>query len=511
MPDFGLLSESALTTLYPYVIYKTGSNYIAFNTLTKKEEFINSLAPATFNSVITAMNANGGGTAAVRSGLYPIGGPILTKNYCRLVGENKNNTILRSTTAAADSSIFRYYNGPTSASLDGFELRDLQFQMQNLAGDGTGDSESAWYSSGTKNFKMLDCIIRSFASAGSFMRIGFFLDTAGGTNYNTNAEVKFNEFYGSCGGQDMLGSGMMLDCDVSQNYFHDLTSQAIGVGATYRSLYNQNRFARVGNCVGFEANCENNEVNDNLCYITTGIKLSGEGTSVNTSTGNICSRNTLQFGNAGIEDGNGHFDIIEDNNIYRTARNGIRGSFVNCSLQRNKLIDTNFNNNSQAVNSVSHTTGGIMMFNNTTPIPSASNNLVNANILIDTGVAFTDPVSGLSKNANTGPIVFDTSYNLNTALFNKYQGLPSGNLVNYGTNLQSFDSERVGKAQANGGGTSYTIAHGLGAIPTYVFVQMYSHNIAFTYTWDITNITITTASAPPGGTNNVLFVWRVIA
>lgn len=82
-----------------------------------------------------------------------------------------------------------------------------------------------------------------------------------------------------------------------------------------------------------------------------------------------------------------------------------------------------------------------------------------------------------------------------------------------GTDIEwaSLDSQRVGKSQANGGGSSFNIAHGLGATPTYVFCQLYSHAIAISYTWDGTNISVTTASATPSGTNNVLFVWTVIA
>jgi hypothetical protein len=77
----------------------------------------------------------------------------------------------------------------------------------------------------------------------------------------------------------------------------------------------------------------------------------------------------------------------------------------------------------------------------------------------------------------------------------------------------SLDSERTGKALANGNGstTVFTIAHGLGATPGYAFVDCSSHAIARTWTVDGTNITVTFSSAPSSGTNNVIIYWRVIA
>lgn len=77
----------------------------------------------------------------------------------------------------------------------------------------------------------------------------------------------------------------------------------------------------------------------------------------------------------------------------------------------------------------------------------------------------------------------------------------------------SFNSERTGTATANGTGaaTTFTIAHGLGSTPYCAFVELSSHAIARTFTYDATNITVVLSSAPPSGTNNVIFQWRVVA
>lgn len=76
----------------------------------------------------------------------------------------------------------------------------------------------------------------------------------------------------------------------------------------------------------------------------------------------------------------------------------------------------------------------------------------------------------------------------------------------------SFNAERTGTAQASGNGSStlFNVPHGLGGQPYCAFIQCRSHSIAFTYTYDTTNIAVTFASAPPSGTNNVLFDFRVV-
>jgi hypothetical protein len=80
----------------------------------------------------------------------------------------------------------------------------------------------------------------------------------------------------------------------------------------------------------------------------------------------------------------------------------------------------------------------------------------------------------------------------------------------------SLDSERTGKATANGNAstTVFNIAHGLGATPSYAFISVGQSGSAFIgtqYTVDGTNIVVTFASAPASGTGNVIIYWRVIA
>ena len=77
----------------------------------------------------------------------------------------------------------------------------------------------------------------------------------------------------------------------------------------------------------------------------------------------------------------------------------------------------------------------------------------------------------------------------------------------------TLDNERVGKSVASGNAstTIFNIAHGVGANPTYAFVQCSSLTNTFTYVTNATNIVVTFTTAPPTGTNNVIIYWRVVA
>jgi hypothetical protein len=77
----------------------------------------------------------------------------------------------------------------------------------------------------------------------------------------------------------------------------------------------------------------------------------------------------------------------------------------------------------------------------------------------------------------------------------------------------TLDNERVGKSTASGNAstTVFNIAHGVGANPTYAFVNCSSLVNTFTYVTNSTNIVVTFTTAPPTGTNNVIIYWRVVA
>ncbi len=75
-----------------------------------------------------------------------------------------------------------------------------------------------------------------------------------------------------------------------------------------------------------------------------------------------------------------------------------------------------------------------------------------------------------------------------------------------------FSTERRGytTASGNGSSTSFSIPHGLGSVPHDVLIQCSSHSTAFTYTLTSTNIVVVFGTAPPSGTNNVIFYWSAV-
>lgn len=438
MPDF---ASTQNTFIYSYIIFKEDSNYKAFNTTTKIIQFSSTTAHTTFNNVIDAMNTAGGGKAFVKNGLYLFTGPMIPEHFAGLVGESNDKTIFRHTTNAADSSMFRYWQGASSTLLESFSLENISIEINNLNGNGTGESEVAWLSSGTKNCVFRYLKVKSFSAPASG-RIGFFIDTANRTNNNENLTVEYCTFEGPCGGQDFLGTGCLIDSNINHNYFKNCTSQAIGVGKSLRTKYNDNTFNITGNVIGLENDCQDNEIKDNICYITSGIKLSEEGsTATNISRNNVVDGNLIMYGSGGVEAGISQNDTITNNIFYRTARNGVRGAFNGVLISNNHFIDTNFDNNSQTINGSTRTVGGIVCINNATPLPDCDNNIIENNKLQDTGVAFTDPVSTLSKNGNTGGIILDTDYNSCQLLMNTFCALTPSDVLDFGTNTVRIDAD----------------------------------------------------------------------
>ena len=408
---------------FSFIIFLDGGSFQAKNTITGAIEFKNLSASVVFNSVITAMYALGGGIACIRNGLYPIADkPIILKHFTGLVGEDPEKTILRS--HLTTDTVFRYWQGPSSTPLEDFTLSNLKIELNNCNGNGTGRSESAWISSGTKNCRISNIWLKS-SSEPATPTIGFFLDTAQNTNNNQSLIIQNCRFEGPLMGQDMLGCGNLVDCDFSHNEFRNLTAQAIGVGASTNSIIQSNRFLNVGNAVGYESLCENNIISDNILWNTYGIKLSGgwEQNSIHISRNNKCVNNHFSYGVGGIEAAISIDDEISGNKFYRTERNGIQGSFLRTVLDNNIFTDTNYGNHSDRLLGyyTFQRTGGIIAYNsNTSLIPKNEWNSFVNNTFYKSGTKF--PVGCVQEQGNTNGIAIDTKY------LNSFVNLNKGNI-----------------------------------------------------------------------------------
>ena len=78
-----------------------------------------------------------------------------------------------------------------------------------------------------------------------------------------------------------------------------------------------------------------------------------------------------------------------------------------------------------------------------------------------------------------------------------------------------IDTEKKGVSTQSGNAstTSFTIAHGLGSIPSWCSVigSTSDANSDFSYTTDATNITIVFPFPPPNTASNLVFYWSVTA
>lgn len=384
-----------------------------------------------FNGAINAMYGMGGALCGVKNGVYEVDNNILPKNFTGFVGESPEKTVIRAKAGFEDNTIFRYWQGASSAPLEGFKLKNLKLELNvNNA------TEAAWISSGTKNLELDHVYVQSLNTP-DISRIGFFIDNANGTNNNVGLKIHNCRFEGSCKDQDMLGLGNVYDGNVSHNLFLNTTAQALGIGATYHSIYSNNHFENVEtNAIGLEWKCEDNLISDNVCWNTGGIKLSGgwETNSINYSKNNTCVNNIFTYGSGGIEAAISIDDIICRNKFYRTSRNGIQGSFLRCKVDENIFTDMNWSNSSDGLigNNQSQQTGGIIAYNkNTNMINQNEWNSFVDNFFVKSNSPFPIPGQSGNKSSFMGGLVIDTGYKF--SFIDKNRGNVSNLVKNFGT------------------------------------------------------------------------------
>lgn len=523
---------------FSYIIFKDasdGNRIKARNTTTGAIQYDNTAAQDTFNSVLTAMDAAGGGMALVKSGTYNIGARITPKNNTGLIGEHRQSTILNNTTNATDQSIFYYStaNPPSNVVLSHFTLENLSLHWNNGS-----ETQAPWYSENTDYITFNNCHFKSFANP-SVAKIMVYLASKAGQVTNTYARITNNIFEGLTNGQDQLGGGHYNSCLIANNTFIGDKSgtgvgQAIGCTRANGSRWIGNHFFNTGNIMGFEGDtCQNNIIADNVAIASGFIKLADVGNStVNQSFRNVVTNNIQMYGNAGIRDGYGNDDVITNNLIWRTKSQGIKGTFNRCTIANNHISETNYDVFAVTVGGQSLRDGGIVLVNNTAWTGQKGNKIFgNTFYRQNTTPTFTVP-SGYFDDAHaatygrTGGILIDTNFDLTEAHDNIWVGTIASNeyIQNFGTNTRtrnnagfdddastaagdllvgtgsafvrkprgtalqvfrtnsagtnvewgSLDNERVGKHTASGNAstTVFNIAHGLGSNPTYAFISV---------------------------------------
>ena len=77
---------------------------------------------------------------------------------------------------------------------------------------------------------------------------------------------------------------------------------------------------------------------------------------------------------------------------------------------------------------------------------------------------------------------------------------------------QPNSTERTGKATASGNGAQvdFTIAHGLGTVPSNAMISVAKPNLGFTFVTDATNYHGHVCQCARPSSNNVEIYWRVV-
>jgi hypothetical protein len=275
---------------FDYIISISGSDIIAYTTATETVEFSSTDARTTFRNVVSTLDSAEGGSCLVKKGTYTmsnVSDSVFLKDNQTWVGEDRDLTkiIGLSTT----NEIFKRVFTPLT-----------NFKMSNMTIESAGVS-TCLYTSGSKDCHFENCVFK-FTSPAPSSRFIVFFDTVNNTNDNERLIINHCRFDGDTAGQDMLGSGNMYGCNISNNIFKNGGGQGIGVNTSIGSKYNNNYFYNVKtNPIGFESVCECNQVNGNICTSCNGaIKLSQLNTD-NKSINNICCNNIIEYGYAGIK------------------------------------------------------------------------------------------------------------------------------------------------------------------------------------------------------------------
>jgi hypothetical protein len=249
---------------------------------------------------------------------------------------------------------------------------------------------------------------------------------------------------GSTNGQDMFGSGELYGCDISHNSFIGINDgQGIASNRALSCNFSDNYFYKCGNPIGLENVCEANTVNNNRLegcdgYIKLSFNIPGE-----LSRGNRVCNNTIYYGRGGIQDYAGRDDLIDGNFVWRTKFVGIEGAFDRCTISRNQLIETNYEDHTFVVGGITYRNGGINLLNNTNFTTNERNRIIGNTIRSGLG-SFVIPAgyldAGLTKTGNNGGIIVDTNNSLAEIFDNNVENTVS-KIGNHGVNSRIRTNE----------------------------------------------------------------------
>lgn len=487
-----------MSTYYKYTISKQGSDYKAVNNDTGSTESISPNARIVIQKATDAVNLAGGGTIFFRAATTynnTDGVAIVPKNNVYWLGEQRDTTIIQNPTV--------FVSPPWYQPVQNFGIMNMHLTDNR----GGANPVNLVEIQGTKDCYFNNIRAERTTPVSVFSGSGFIFHFKNWDRTNVGIKFTNNIVEGHTGGQDMVGGGSFYGCDFSHNTLRKYTGTGVaeqnGQGIAFHesigSHYDNNTFYNLrGNAIGGEGgnlsgaipvqNCTFN--NNTITSCLGGIKLASEDLTTDTTMNNQVCNNVFMYGQdygGGIRVGHSIYDIISNNQFFRTKYRGIWGCFKGCTLSGNKFVDTNYDNHYMTGGiPTSAKTGGIEMYNNPNFVNDTKDNLITNNQFIRTAVAFTIPSiynaaratntdfidAGLSKTGFTGGIGIQNGYSNNVMDNNMFVNIESTNRINNsGTvsvihNNPGYRTENEGAAAsvADGG----TIAHNLVTTPSVV-------------------------------------------
>jgi hypothetical protein len=492
---------------FSYVIYKEGSTYYAKSK--NLTDYSSTNANTVLKAVGVALQTAGGGLAYLKDGEYIIPdqeAPIDNIENTVWIGESRDKTIIR-----GQNTLYPPFYRIGTGNVPTWSLYNLTIQMEN--------DQSAIYLGGSKDCVFENCRFKRTVTPSVASFIVFFDDVS---KTRTHQRLRMNHCIveGNTNAQDMLGSGEFYGCDMSYNSFlNSINGQGLACNRAVASTFSNNYFYNVGNPIGLENKCEGNVINGNRLENCLGFLKLSFNVADEASIGNRCCNNTIFYGDSGIQDYAGKYDLIEGNFIYRTKTYGIIGAFDHSVIANNQIIETNYSGTNITMNAVGYKQGGIVLNNNSNFTTNHANRIY-GNVVRALQPAFTVPTGyldgGTSKTGQPGGILCDSN-NLVLQIHDNDVEDTLSRIVVIGTAEmiqlnRGFVTEGAGTATIASGQTSVAVNHGLHITPVlHHILATPSNNLGNATKFWISNPTSTqftiNVNTDPGA-STATFVWR---
>jgi hypothetical protein len=436
-----------------------------------------------------------GGKILIKAGTYIISDVITPKAYQTIAGEGRA-TILKLANNVSKNII--EFAAPGGADIPGWTIRDIALDGNRLnqTGVGTDRYQNCIYTQHCTNFTIKNVYVTGAFYSGLAI------------NHATRATVENVIAYDN-GDSGVLITGAGDSYVNDQCTFKNIKAYSNGrgtqAGASFAGVVLINTLRSELDAIAYD----NGHGTDGRNFVidrveSSRLKLISYNANANKG---VEFRGSCAYLDAEI--------IIKQDN---TGAHGIISYSTTVSLKYSKLkiIAIDCYNYFLALNCTAYYNDISGMFINTKPLAGANlvylatdakYNRIHDSIFMDLSSPLSRPRAILEDTGGDYNQVFDCYFGSFTVTPVQFTGANSRAKRNVG-----YVTENGGTATFSGNGstTTFTIAHGLAGTPKSWRVEAGSSDAKGDkyVTADATNLTVTFATAPPAGTNNVVLVWQ---